>query len=252
MSRHRAPTGTATVDPVGQSPRERAIRPGAFGVRTNLPIWWHLAVAVLVVLLVQALVVKVYSVPSGSMEQTLEVGDRMLVNRLPAGPPQRGEIVVFEASGAWESGRAEPGSVLGRLASVIGTITDLGPGAPYTLVKRVIGLPGETVACCDADGRVQVDGSSIEEPYIFEDLPFEAGVLDCSTTPRSSRCFPPVRVPEGEFLVLGDHRGASADSVVACRGAPEASACARFVEEGSIVGRAFLVFWPLGRAGVVG
>lgn len=234
-----------------QSPRERAIRSGAFGARTSLPLWWHLAVAVVLVLLVQALVVKVYSVPSGSMEQTLEVGDRMLVNRLPAGAPQRGEIVVFEASGAWESNRSEPSSLLGRLARVIGTTTGLGPEAPYTLVKRVIGLPGETVECCDGEGRVQVDGVALDEPYVFENLPFEPGVLDCSTTPGSTRCFPPVRVPEGEFLVLGDHRGASADSVVACRGAPEASACARFVDEGSIVGRAFLVFWPLGRAGAI-
>jgi signal peptidase I len=216
-----------------------------------MPLWWHVTVAVVLVLLVQALIVKVYSVPSGSMEQTLDVGDRILVNRLPAGMPQRGEIVVFEASGAWESGRSEPSSVLGRLAGVIGTITELGPGAPYTLVKRVIGLPGETVACCDAEGRVEVDGAAIDEPYVYEDLPFEAGVLDCTTSPRSTRCFGPIEVPEREFLVLGDHRGASADSVVACRGAPESSGCARFVDELSIVGRAFLVFWPLGHAGAI-
>jgi signal peptidase I len=210
-------------------------------------------VAVVLVLLVQALVVKVYAVPSGSMEQTLDVGDRMLVNRLPAGSPERGEVVVFEASGAWESGRSEPGSVLGRLARVIGTVTELGPGAPYTLVKRVIGLPGETVACCDADGRVEVDGVAIDEPYIYQDQPFEPGGLDCTTTPMSPRCFGPVDVPAGEFLVLGDHRGGSADSVVACRGAPEpAPDCARFVERGSIVGRAFWVIWPLGRVGPVG
>ncbi len=238
---------------MGHSPRDRAIRRGAFGARASLPLWWHLAVAVLLVLLVQALVVKVYVVPSGSMEQTLDVGDRMLVNRLPVGSPARGDIVVFEASGAWESGRAEPASALSRLARVVGTVTELGPGAPYTLVKRVIGLPGESVACCDADGRVEVDGVAIDEPYIYEDVPFEAGKLDCTTTPQSSRCFGPVAVPAGEYLVLGDHRGGSADSVVACRGAPEpAPACARFVEGGSIVGRAFWVIWPLGRIGPVG
>lgn len=235
-----------------QPQRVRAIRPGEFGARTSLPLWWHIAVAVVLVLIVQALVVKVYSVPSGSMERTLGVGDRILVNRLPAGAPHRGEIVVFEASGAWDSGRSQPSSALGRVALVIGTITELGPGAPYTLVKRVIGLPGETVACCDAGGRVEIDGAAIDEPYIYENLPFEAGAIDCATTPRSARCFGPIEVPEGQFLVLGDHRGASADSVVACRGAPQSSTCARFVDEGNVVGRAFLVFWPMGRAGVVG
>ena len=237
---------------MGQTPRERAIRPGAFGARTSLPLWWHITVAVLLVLLVQALVVKVYAVPSRSMEQTLEVGDRMLVNRLPAGAPQRGDIVAFEASEAWQPGESEPRSLLGGLAQVVGTITGLGPGAPYTLVKRVIGLPGETVECCDADGRVLVDGEAIEEPYLYGDLPFRPGVLDCDTEPRSPRCFGPIVVPEGEYLVLGDHRSASADSVVACRGASEASDCARFVDEELIVGRAFFVFWPLDRAGAVG
>ena len=235
-----------------QTPRDRAIRPGSFGARTNLPLWWHISIAVVLVVLVQALVVKVYSVPSGSMEQTLEVGDRMLVNRLPAGAPERGEIVAFEASAAWQPGASESGSALGALAKAVGTFTGLGPGAPYTLVKRVIGLPGETVACCDADGRVQVDGAAIDEPYVFEDLAFQPGEFDCGSTPASSRCFGPVRVPDGQYLVLGDHRSASADSVVACRGAPDASDCARFVAERDIVGRAFFVFWPLNRAGGVG
>lgn len=217
-----------------------------------MPLWWHISVAVVLVVLVQALVVKVYSVPSRSMEQTLEIGDRMLVNRLPAGAPERGEIVAFEASAAWQPGQSEPGSALGALARAVGTFTGLGPGAPYTLVKRVVGLPGETVACCDADGRVQVDGEPIDEPYVYDDLPFESGGLDCEGAPGSPRCFGPVRVPDGQYLVLGDHRAASADSVVACRGAPAVSDCARFVEERKIVGRAFLVFWPLGRAGAVG
>lgn len=216
-----------------------------------MPIWWHLAVALLLVLLVQALVVKVYTVPSGSMERTLDVGDRILVDRLPAGDPRRGEVVVFEASGAWLPDQSEPGSALGRLARVIGTITELGPGAPYTLVKRVVGLPGERVECCDTEGRLLIDGHVLDEPYVFGNLPFEADVLDCTTAPRSMRCFGPVRVPEGRLLVLGDHRSASADSVVACRGAPASAGCARFVDEERVVGRAFLVFWPLGRAGSI-
>lgn len=232
-----------------QTPHERAIRPGAFGARANMPVWWHLAVAVLLVLLVQALVVKVYTVPSGSMEQTLDVGDRILVGRLSAVEPRRGEVVVFEASGAWLPDESEPRSALGRLARVIGTITELGPGAPYTLVKRVVGLPGERVECCDPEGRLLIDGHALDEPYVSGNLPFEAGVLDCTTTPRSMRCFGPLQVPEARLLVLGDHRSASADSVVACRGAPASSGCARFVDQERVVGRAFLVFWPLGRAG---
>lgn len=223
------------------------------GRRRGMPLWWHLLVAVLVVALVQALVVKVYAVPSRSMEQTLSVGDRVLADRVAyaVGEPERGDVVVFRAHGAWSTD-APPSRGLARDALVwFGGLVGIGPGTDYTLVKRVIGLPGETVACCDAAGRVTVDDAPLEEPYVSEDLPFQPGSLDCESVVRSARCFPPIAVPEGSYLVLGDHRSGSADSVVACRGAPSAAGCARFVDRGHVIGRVFQIISPLSRWGGV-
>jgi signal peptidase I len=218
--------------------------------RRGMPLWWHLLVAVLVVALVPALVVKVYAVPSTSMEQTLEVGDRVLADRIAyaAGDPQRGDVVVFRARGAWATD-APPSRGLVRDALVwLGGLAGIGPGTEYTLVKRVIGLPGETVACCDAAGRVTVDGEPIDEPYVFEDQEFVTGSLDCESAVRSARCFGPIAIPAGEYLVLGDHRSRSADSVIGCRGASSPSAaCARFVDGRDVIGRVWQIVYPFTR-----
>jgi signal peptidase I len=221
--------------------------------RRGMPLWWHLLVALLVVALVQALVVKVYAVPSESMEQTLEIGDRVLADRTAyvIGEPDRGDVVVFRARGAWtESAPASRGVIRDALVW-LGGLAGIGPGTEYTLVKRVIGLPGETVACCDAAGRVTVDDEPLGEPYIFEDHPFRPKSLDCESTVQSTRCFAPIVVPEGSYLVLGDHRSRSADSVVGCRGATSAADCARFVDRGDVIGRVWHVLYPFSRWGGV-
>lgn len=220
-----------------------------YSKRRSMPWWWHLLVALLVVALVQAIAVKVYAVPSGSMERTLAVGDRVLADRIAyaAGEPRRGDVVVFRARGAWAT-EAPPSRGFVRDALVwVGGLVGIGPGTEYTLVKRVIGLPGETVACCDSVGRVTVDEAPLEEPYVFEDYEFQAGSLDCESAVRSPRCFTPIVVPEGSHLVLGDHRSASADSVVGCRGAPSADDCARFVDRDDVIGRVFQIVAPLTR-----
>ena len=94
-----------------------------------------------------------------------------------------------------------------------------------------------------------VDGEPLDEPYIHEDLPFTPGTLDCSTSPRSTRCFPEITVPADNLLVLGDHRSQSADSVIGCRGATSGPECARFVPVQRVVGPVVLRFWPLSDAG---
>ena len=134
-----------------------------------------------------------------------------------------------------------------RAVRAFGDLTGIGPSNTAYTVKRVIGLPGQTVACCSADGRVTVDGTPLDEPYVYEDLPFTAGTLDCSSSPRSTRCFPEITVPEDNLLVLGDHRSESADSVIGCRGATEGPECARFVPLDRVVGPVVLRFWPLDR-----
>lgn len=221
--------------------------------RRGMPLWWHLLVAVLVVALVQALVVKIYVVPSTSMEQTLEVGDRVLADRIAyaAGGPERGDVVVFRARGAWATDAPPSRGIIRDALVWLGGLAGIGPGTEYTLVKRVIGLPGETVACCDAAGRVTVDGEPLDEQYVFEDQEFVAGSLDCESVVRSTRCFGPIAIPADEYLVLGDHRSRSADSVIGCRGVPSAADCARFVDRDDVIGRVWQIVYPFSRWGGV-
>jgi signal peptidase I len=167
-------------------------------------------VAVLVAVLVRTFVVQTFWIPSGSMEPTLLVNDRVLVNKLVYDfrDPRRGEVVVFVAPDSW---RTDP------------TETDF--------IKRVIGVGGDHVVCCDSRGRVTVNGHPLYEPYIY---------------PGNSHGTPfDIRVPAGRLFVMGDHREISGDST-------------KHIEDNhgtvpvsSVVGRAFLIFWPLSRVGLL-
>ncbi len=205
--------------------------------------------ALVAVALVQAFLIKPFGVPSQSMEQTLHIGDRILVNRLEK-DLARGDVVVFGHGDTWQDKQLPPAdTVVPRALRAFGDLTGIGPSSTAYTVKRVIGLPGHTVACCSTDGRVTVDGEPIDEPYIYEDLPFTAGSLDCTSSPRSTRCFPEIPVPKENMLVLGDHRSQSADSVIGCRGATEGPECARIVPVERVVGPVVLRFWPPGDIG---
>lgn len=205
--------------------------------------------ALVAVALVQSFLVKPFGVPSRSMEQTLHVGDRILVNRLDQSV-ERGDVVVFGHGETWqERALPEPSNAATRVLRWFGDLTGIGPSSTAYTVKRVVGLPGDRVACCDAQGRVTVDGEALDEPYVYEDLPFTAGAADCSSSPRSTRCFPEITVPADNLLVLGDHRSQSADSVIGCRGATDGPECVRLVPVERVVGPVVLRFWPLGDAG---
>ncbi|WP_235950722.1 signal peptidase I [Phycicoccus flavus] len=217
--------------------------------RRRLPWFTEVVVAVVGVALVQAFFVKPFGVPSQSMEDTLQVGDRILVNRLDD-TWNRGDVVVFGHGASWQDRRLPPsGDVVERGVRLVGDLTGIGPSNTSYTVKRVIGLPGDRVACCSTDGAVTVDDRPLVEPYVKEDLPFRPGTLDCSSTPRSTRCFPEIRVPEDTLLVLGDHRSQSADSVIGCRGATQGPECARLVPTTRVVGPVVLRFWPPGDLG---
>lgn len=211
----------------------------------------NLIIAIAVVALVQAFFVKVYQVPSGSMETTLNVGDRIVVNRLAynGAEPPRGDVVVFKADSAWEEEIPDANqSALETIAKGFGDLTGIGPSNEKFLVKRVIAQGGDTVECCTAEGALKVNGEAVNEPYIFEDIPFTSGSLDCSSQSKSYRCFGPITVPEGEVLVMGDHRSASSDSVINCRYADVEQgdqSCARFVKKENVIGRVFFKLWPI-------
>ncbi|MDO9062942.1 MAG: signal peptidase I [Microbacterium sp.] len=173
--------------------------------------WTQLLLALLALALLQGFVVKLYAVPSGSMEPTLHGGaglngDRILANRLAyAGAgPGRGDIVLFTAPHGWSPPVER--SWLRTAAGWVGDATGIGPSNMNTLVKRVIAVGGDTLSCCSADGRVLLNGSPIHERYVVSDLPFEPGVLDCASTPASLRCLPEIAVPERSLLVMGDNR----------------------------------------------
>ncbi|MGO4681148.1 signal peptidase I [Microbacterium sp. 2MCAF23] len=223
------------------------------------PLWrrvtgsflFQMCAAFVVLGLILSFVAKPYWVPSGSMEQSLQVGDRVLVNRLAyvgGAQPHTGDIVVFDAGAAWDSAPASAGSPLGAALRWIGEVTGFGPSGPHTLIKRVIAGPGQTVRCCSSDGRLIVDGKPLDEPYVFQDFAFHPRALDCTTPSMSQRCLPEVTVPAGSYLVLGDHRSNSSDGAAQCRGrtTPDAG-CWRWARSEDIVGKAVVILWPVTR-----
>lgn len=164
--------------------------------------------AVVLALLIRTFVVQSFYIPSGSMERTLQAGsngceekddctrDRVLVEKLTYRftDPGRGDIIVFHGSGNWPE---------------------------QDLIKRVIGTPGQTVQCCDKDGKVTVDGKALDEPYLYQD---------------DHRSFGPIKVPDDHLWVMGDHRGGSSDSR---DNGP--------VPINTVVGQARLLIWPISR-----
>lgn len=211
--------------------------------------WFPLAAAIIATGLILSFVAKPYWVPSGSMKETLEAGDRILVNRLAyaGGSPAGGDIIVFDADASWEPATTGPANPLIAALRWLGEVTGFGPSGPHTLVKRVIGAPGQSVECCTDAGAVIVDGEALAEPYVSNDFEFVPGVIDCDTTPASMRCFGPVIVPEDSFLVLGDNRAGSADSAAACRMPQATDDCWRWAPRAGIVGKSVAIFWPIGR-----
>jgi signal peptidase I len=188
-----------------------------------LEMWGLIIVALLLAFLIKTFLVQAFYIPSGSMIPTLEISDRVLVEKLSYRfrEPERGEIIVFQRPGS-EGARA---GVRGQLRSFAEGLGLAQPDADIDLIKRVIkrviGLPGETVRV--RKGVVIVNGKPLSEEYAQPE----------------SRSFPKTKVPEGELFMMGDNRMNSQDS--------------RFPELGTVplrnvVGRAFVILWPVDRA----
>jgi signal peptidase I len=242
-----ATDGPSPEEPTEESARRRVGRGG--GHRTpagaekkssllrELPIL--LVVAFVLALGVKTFLVQAFFIPSGSMEQTLHgctgcTGDRVLVNKVPYwfGEPGPGDIVVFKGPDTWspEISVEAPGNWLSGALLTVGRAIGVAPPSEDDFVKRVIATEGQTVECCDAEGRVTVDGEPLEEPYIFEDKPVE------------TRGFGAVTVPEGRLWVMGDHRAASADSREHVT-----DQYAGTIGVDDVIGKAALIVWPLNR-----
>jgi signal peptidase I len=222
------------------APRRR--RRGAIR-RKEMPLWQELplllVVAFCLAVLIRTFLVQAFFIPSGSMENTLLVGDRVLVNKVvyDVRDPVRGEIVVFRGTDRWAPEVTGPvsqsfGAKLGR---TIGDLVGVSRPGERDFIKRVIALSGDKVGCCDAKGRITVNGQGIDEPYI---APNFNSPLDTPPTPGqcSSRRFATLTVPAGQMFVMGDHRGVSQDA--RCQGPVPIS---------NAIGRAFVIVWPSSR-----
>ena len=202
--------------------------------------WREMVILILIALglafFMKTFLVQAFYIPSRSMENTLQVGDRVMVNKLAyvLGDIHRGDLVVFHGGDSWDQAveTADSGNVFTDTLRPVAGAFGFTPGGEKDYIKRVIGLPGDHVQCCD-DGRMTVNGVPLDEPYVFpgnapSDQPFE------------------VTVPEDRIWVMGDHRAASRDSR-AYDDEPGGGA----IPIESVIGRAFVVVWPASEAGLL-
>jgi signal peptidase I len=212
-----------------QAAPERPARRRSFW--RELPIL--IVVALGLALLIKTFAVQAFFIPSSSMENTLDIGDRVLVNKIVyhTRPIHRGDVVVFNGLDSWDPSVPQnpPSNPLRRAADWVGAAFGVSAGEK-DYIKRVIGVPGDHVQCCDPKGRVTVNGVPLSESsYLY---PGNAP----SATPFS------ITVPTGRLWVMGDHRAVSYDSRQHL-GDPGGGS----IPENKIVGRAFMIVWPFNR-----
>jgi signal peptidase I len=188
-----------------------------------------IVIALVLALIIKSFAIQAFFIPTGSMQNTLAIGDRVLVNKIVyhLRPIERGDIIVFNGDGSWDLNSPPASSnifsrALGDLEGIVGVSQD-----SDIYIKRVIGLPGDVVQCCNAKGQVTVNGVGLDETsYIYP-----------GNAPSTK--FGPVTVPPGRLWVMGDHRAVSYDSR-GHMGDPGGGT----IPESAVLGRAFVIIWP--------
>jgi signal peptidase I len=191
-------------------------------------------VALVLALLIKSFAIQAFFIPSASMENTLEIGDRVLINKIVyhLRPIHRGDIVVFDGTNSWDFDTPPAssnifGKAVDELKGLVGISQD-----PNIYIKRVIGLPGDHVACCNAAGQVTVNGVPLSESsYLYP-----------GNQPSTQKFS--ITVPPGRLWVMGDHRLVSYDSR-GHMGDPGGGT----IPESGVLGRAFVIIWPPSRWG---
>jgi signal peptidase I len=225
-----APGGRAERRRVAQRAKRRRRRSAA----REVPL--IILVALLIALAIKMFLVQAFVIPSGSMEQTIKVGDRVVVDKLTpwfGSKPQRGDVIVFKDPDHWLRAEGAVGKSDGPVVikQVKGALTFIGllpSDRDQDLIKRVVGVGGDRVVCCDKGGRVTVNGTPITESYLYP-----------GNAPSRMRF--DVTVPSGRLFVMGDHRADSADSRYHMDGPFQGT-----IPEDRVVGRALAIAWPFG------
>ncbi|GAA3864397.1 signal peptidase I [Streptomyces sedi] len=249
--RHAAPGGAPREEPRGEpaptlrGPGEgRAARRRAAKrikrrrrLRATREIPILVGTALLIALVLKTFLVQAFVIPSGSMEETIKIDDRVLVDKLTpwfGWKPDRGDVVVFEDPGGWlaseqaDTTESELPIGIEQGRDFLTWIGLLPSQNDQDLIKRVIAVGGDTVVCCDDSGRITVNGTALDEPYLYPGNP-------------PSQIEFEVTVPEKRLFVMGDHRSNSADSRYHLDDEGQGT-----VHEDRVVGRAMVIAWPFG------
>jgi signal peptidase I len=229
----------------GPTPSDTAAADGSKepGKRRGGSFWKELPflilIALVLALLIKTFLVQAFYIPSGSMENTLHVGDRVLVNKLiyRIRDIHRGEIVVFKGPESWQDSpeftATPPSNPVARFFHDIGSALGVAAPSSKDFIKRVVGVAGDHVVCCDPRGRVTVNDRPLTEPYLFPGAKPSDTNFD-------------ITVPKGRLWVMGDHRNASADSRSHISDGTSGT-----IPTGNVIGRAFVRVWPPGDWGTL-
>lgn len=216
------------------APRGRGGRMAVAAVREVVLV---LVMAMVLSFVVKTWLLQAFYIPSGSMEDTLLVGDRVVVSKLTPGPfdLKRGDVVVFQDPGGWlgDLPTVERTGASGAVHDALVFVGLLPSESEDHLIKRVIGLPGDHVQCCDAKGHLMVNGKAVTETYLKTGDVASAMKFD-------------IHVPAGKVWVMGDHRSDSEDSRFHDPGGTGAQGS---VPVDDITGRAVSIVWPFDRFG---